>query len=74
MGLMFLKKLEICMTSFCNLAEIGGSIFLMLAEVVLSNALLLQLRVGVILEVSLAKIFSLRDLVFLSTLKESYLD
>jgi len=62
------------MTSFCDLARIEGSIFLMLAEVVLSDALLLQLGAGIILGVSLAKIFSLRDLVFLSILRESYLD
>ena len=64
MGLMFLKNLEIWMTSFCNLTGVRGGIFLMLARVVLSNALLLQLGVGMILGVSLAEIFSLRDLVF----------
>jgi len=63
-GLMFLKNLEIWIISFCNLAGIEGGIFLMLAGVILSNALLLWLGVGMILEISLAEIFSLRDLVF----------
>ena len=62
------------MTSFCDLAGIEDSIFLILAEVVLSNVLLLQLGAWIILGVSLAKIFFLRDLVFLSVLRESYLD
>ena len=74
MGLMFLKYLEIWLISFYDLAGIGSSIFSMLAGVVLSDALLLQLRVGMVLGVSLAKIFSLRDLVFLSTIRESYLN
>jgi len=47
---------------------------LMLARVVLSDALLLWLGVGMILGVSLAKIFFLRDLVFFSALRESHLD
>ena len=46
----------------------------MLAKVVLSNALLLWLEVGIILGLSLAEIFSLRDLVFLPVLRESHLD
>ena len=74
MGLMFLKYLEIWLISFCNLAGIRGCIFSMLDKVVLSDVLLLQLEVGMILKVSLAEIFSLRDLVFLSAIRESYLD
>lgn len=74
MGLIFLKNLEIWMTSFYNLAGIRDGIFLMLAEVVLSDALLLQLEVGMIMGVSLAEIFSLKDLVFLSVLRKSYLN
>ena len=74
MGLIFLKNLEIWMTSFYNLARIRDGIFLMLAEVVLSDALLLQLEVGMIMGVSLAEIFSLKDLVFLSVLRKSYLN
>ena len=73
-GLIFLKNLEIWMTSFYNLARIRDGIFLMLAEVVLSDALLLQLEVGMIMGVSLAEIFSLKDLVFLSVLRKSYLN
>jgi len=46
----------------------------MLAGVVLSDALLLWLEVGIILGVSLAEIFSLRNLVFLPILRESHLD
>jgi len=71
---MFLKNLKIWMTFFCNLAGMRDSILLMLARVVLSDALLLWLGVGMILGVSLAKIFFLRDLVFFSTLRESHLD
>jgi len=62
------------MIFFCNLAGMRDSIFLMLARVVLSDALLLWLGVGMILGVSLAKIFFLRDLVFFSALRESHLD
>jgi len=72
--LIFLKNSEIWRTSFCDLAGMEGGIFLILAGVVLFNALLLQLEVGMILEVILAEIFSLRDLVFLSALREFYLD
>ena len=41
MGLIFLKYLEIWLTFFCNLAEIGGGIFSMLARIGLSAVLLL---------------------------------
>ena len=40
-GLIFLKYLEIWLTSFCDLAGIGGGIFSMLAEIGLSAVLLL---------------------------------
>ena len=46
----------------------------MLAGIDMSNTLLLQIEVGIILGVSLTTIFSLRDLLFLSVIKESYLD
>ena len=39
--LLFLKYLEIQLTSFCNLAGIGGGILLMVAGVDLSTGLLL---------------------------------
>ena len=58
MGLMFLKYLEIWLISFCDLAGIEGSSFLMLAGVDMSDALLLWVGVGIILGVSLATIFS----------------
>ena len=74
MGLMFLKYLEIWLISFCDLAGIEGGNFLMLARVALSDALLLRLGARIILGVSLAKNFSLRDLSFLSAIREFYLD
>jgi len=46
----------------------------MLAGVDMSNALLLQIGVGIILGVSLAAIFSLRDLLFLSVIRKFHLD
>jgi len=46
----------------------------MLARVDMFNALLLWVGVGIILGVSLAIIFSLRDLLFLSVIREFYLD
>jgi len=74
MGLIFLKYLEIWLTSFCNLAGIGSGIFSMLAGIGLFTVLLLLLDSGMILGVSLSEIFFLREIVFLSTMKESYLD
>ena len=73
-GLVFLKYLEIQLTSFYDLARMEGGIFLILARVDMSNTLLLQIGVGIILGVSLAVIFSLRDLLFLSVIKEFHLD
>ena len=73
-GLLFLKYLKIRLTSFCNLAGIGGGILLMLAGVGLSTDLLLQFVGGMILGVSLSKIFCLRDLLFLLAINESYLN
>jgi len=73
-GLLFLKYLEIRLTSFCNLAGIGGGILLILAGVGLSTNLLLQFVGGMILGVSLSEIFCLRDLLFLSAINESHLD
>jgi len=62
------------LTSFYNLAGMGGGIFLMLAGVDISDTLLLQIGVGIILGVSLTAIFSLRNLLFLSMIRESHLD
>jgi len=73
-GLVFLKYLEIQLTSFYDLAGMEGGIFLMLAGIDMSNALLLRVGVGIILGVSLAAVFSLRDLLFLSVIRESHLD
>jgi len=53
---------------------IGGGILLMLAGVDLFTDLLLQFVSGMILGVSLSKIFCLRDLSFLSAINESHLD
>jgi len=74
MGLVFLKYLEIWLTSFCNLAEIRGGIFSIHAGMGLAIVLLLWFDGGMILGVSLSAIFSLRDLLFLSAIKESHLD
>ena len=52
----------------------AGGIFLMLAGVDISDTLLLQIGVGIILGVSLTAIFSLRNLLFLSMIRESHLD
>jgi len=51
-----------------------SGIFLMLAGIDMSDTLLLWVGVGIILGVSLAAIFSLRDLLFLSVIRESHLD
>ena len=51
-----------------------GGIFSMLAGIGLSAVLLLWLDSGIILGVSLSKIFFLREIVFLSAIRESYLD
>ena len=71
--LIFLKYLEIWLTSFCDLARIGGGIFSILARIGLSTVLLLWLDSRGTLEVNLAKIFCLRVLVFLSAIRESHL-
>jgi len=73
-GLVFLKYLKIQLTSFYDLAEMKSGIFLMLAGIDMSDTLLLWVGVGIILGVSLAAIFSLRDLLFLSVIRESHLD
>ena len=73
-GLLFLKYLEIWLISFYNLAGIGGGILLMLAGVGLFTDLLLRFVSGIILGVSLSKIFCLRDLLFLSAINKSYLN
>ena len=73
-GLIFLKYLEIWLTFFCDLAGIGGGIFSMLAGIGLPAVLLLWLDSRIILGVSLSKIFFLREIVFLSAIRESYLD
>jgi len=50
-GLVFLKYLEIQLTSFCDLAGMESSIFLMLAGIDMSDALLLWVGVRIILGV-----------------------
>ena len=72
-GLLFLKYLEIQLTSFCDLAGIRGSILLMLAVVGLFTGLLLQFVSRMILEVSLSEIFCLRELSFLLAVNIFYL-
>ena len=73
-GLMFLKYLEIWLTSFYNLVGIGGRIFSILARIGLSIDLLFLLNSGGIFGVNFTKIFCLRVFKFLSAISEFYLD
>ena len=73
-SLIFLKYLEIWLTSFCDLVEIGGVIFSILTEIGLPMDLLLLLNTGSTLRVNFDEIFCLKVLEFLLEMKESYLD
>ena len=73
-SLMFLKYLEIWLTSFCDLVEIRGGIFLILAGVGLLIDLLFLLDRGKTFGMNFAKIFCLREFKFLSAMSKFYLD
>ena len=73
-SLMFLKYLEIWLTFFCDLAGIGGGVFLILTRVGLLIDLLLLLDGARIIEVNFAKIFCLSKFKFLSAISKSHLD
>ena len=73
-SLIFLKYLEIWLTSFCNLVGIGEGIFLILTGIGLPMDLLLLLDTGSTLRVNFNEIFCLRVLEFLLEMRESHLD
>ena len=73
-SLIFLKYLEICLTSFCDLVGIDREIFLILTEIGLSMNLLFLLETGGIFGVNFAKIFCLKVFKFLLMINKFYLD
>ena len=73
-SLIFLKYLEIWLTSFWDLAEIEGGIFSILARTGLPIDLLFLLDTSSTLRVNFDKIFCLRVLEFLSVMRKSHLD
>ena len=73
-SLIFLKYLKIWLTSFCDLVEIRGGIFLILTGIGLLIDLLFLLDGAGTLGVNFTKNFCLSEFKFLSAISKSYLD
>jgi len=71
-GLVILKYFNISLTSLGNLARIGGGSLLMLTSLSVFLFSFLPVLTGFILGVNLNETFCLKELLFLSAIREYY--